>query len=34
MKFDLNGETRGDYFVSHEMKKVWQVEMDLLVQLL
>lgn len=34
MKFDLNGETRGDYFVSHEMKKVWQVEMDLLDQLL
>lgn len=34
MSFNLESEERNGYLVSHEMKKVWQAELDLLQQLL
>lgn len=34
MKFNFEDETRDGYFVSHEMKKVWAVELDLLTHFL
>ncbi len=34
MAINLESEWRGDYLVSSEMKKVWQVELDLLCELI
>ena len=34
MGFNTDAEKRGGYLVSHEMKKVWAVELDLLRQLI
>ena len=34
MAFNLEEENRGGYVVSREMKRVWQVQMELLQRLL